>query len=223
MDNFALNLVGSLIDQNYDEIRERALQDYVVPGFTSLVLHRSEKLTIRLYVVRKGESRLANTLDPYDNSLWIHDHRFDFECQTLAGYMANLRFIERAVGTTKDAAWGTWYKYRYESALTRPDRQIEVVPLGMADLELREINWVREGQSYYMPHTQYHRILVPKGCSTVMLFWEHERIPKDSILFSREELPKHPSTEGLYHRMGEYEFNELVDFVLDLLGGWKDN
>ena len=210
---FTRNLIARLAEENFDFILRKSLKDYHVFGFNSLVLHKSEKLTLRLCVCEPGQTQLNNTRDPANNTLMIHNHRFDFECQALCGYMENLTYVETKVATDQ----GEWLKYHYHSALLDPAREMRVDYLNKSFLALEKVECVDEGQSYALQHHQLHRIMVPSDRLLIMLFWQHETKNNLPILFSNHSLPAKPDITGLYNCFNKSELKRMLEMVLENL------
>lgn len=213
--NFVRNLIRTLADENLDAVQQRSLKNFQVPGFTSIVLHRSPELNLRLYVSLPGQSRLNRSGIPTDNTLWIHDHRFDFTCQTIAGYMKNLRFRAGSAHVAPwGIPWGTWHRYIYESALMNSDGVMTLTPDGGDQLWLVKTEKVDVGESYSMGHQELHRILIPNDRFTALLFWEFRRVQKPSRLWSNKQLPVHPDVSNLYAQPSKDELEGMIEAVL---------
>jgi hypothetical protein len=199
--------------KNWDVLLSLALKNYHVPGFNSIILKRTPALTLRLYVCKPGESSLSESLSPDNNTLWIHNHRFFFRCQTLAGWMKNLVYSESE--TTTDQ--GQWFKYKYKSALASADERMHLAALGRVNLALEQVEDVPAGFCYQMLPEQLHRILVPNDELVIMLFWEHEKVEIVQQLYSKRELPASPETTSSNQKFKPDELRELLDLVLERL------
>lgn len=205
--------VKRLIQQLYHEndVANWSLTDYQVAGFTSLMLHRSPEMNIRLYVSEPGKTSLAGSLDPKDNTLWIHNHRFAFQCQTLMGRMGNVLFEE----CNEETRWGSYYKYMYQSALQLGT--MRAFPRGEVFLDSPNYYMVKSGESYYMDSTQLHKIWVPDDELVVLLFWEFQRSRGHTMMYSKEQLPFNPDTSELYTKMSNDEVHRVLELVCGCL------
>lgn len=208
---FALRMIRQLAAEN--DLPPRAVTDYQVEGFTSIVLHRSDELNIRLYVSEPGKTNLAGSLNPDDNTLWIHDHRFTFQCETLIGKMGNLLFEE---GFPSGSPFGSFYKYKYYPALGL-GRPMILQPMGETTLSLVSQEMIRAGESYSMDDSQLHKIWVPDDRLVAMLFWEYRRLKTFTYTYSKVPLDLNPDTSNLYTELSEDELHRILDLVCENL------
>lgn len=202
--------IRQLYNENREWIHQNALRDYHVKGFNSIVLAKSPQLTIRLYVCFPDEHELD---DPFDNTLLVHDHSFDFECTTLAGYMANFTYDE--------LPGENWYKYEYQSALKEGQGTMSFIPLGRCNLEVVNAETVYPGESYYFDSRSLHKIAVPKDLFVSMLFWEYSHIEKPSLLYSMEPLDPEVEPDGLYNRFDIDELDRTIETVCRNVGSFN--
>lgn len=210
---FYRNLIRRLTKENFSAILSHSLGNCHVKGFNSIFLLRNEALSLRLYVCRPGETALHKGLDPNDPTLWIHNHRFYFQCQTLLGWMENLTYSESASPTDQ----GVWNKYRYQSALAANSNQARLICEGQVNLSLDKVHRVGADEFYAFEADQLHRIVVPNDEYVIMLFWEHARVENIPYAYTKESLPETPCMTGLYTPYTEAALRALIDEVLEKL------
>lgn len=206
---YTSNLITAAMS-NWDELLARSLKHYLVPGFNSIILRHSPSLTLRLYVLKPGESSLAGSLSPANNVLWIHNHNFAFRCQTIVGWMKNLLYSEVSCSTDQ----GAWFKYNYQSALKSSDGRMHLCAQGPVNLALNEVEYVPKGFYYEMQPQQLHRILVPEDDLVVLLFWQYQKVPITQQLYSNKELEPSPDLTGLNQKFNSEELRALLEMVL---------
>lgn len=210
--NSRKDFINNLFADNWHEIMRRSLNNYHVQGFTSLLMFQQQQLTIRLYICETKRHNLNNSFDPNDNTLLIHNHKFNFICETLIGEMYNMWYEE-----TDQYKQFEYYKYKYTSALKDNDG-MRLDFLGKKFLFNRITRYVPQNTDYAMRAHELHKICVPNDKLTAMLFWQHAPQPThEPILYSRVELPTKPSIEGLYTRITTQELKRYRELILDNL------
>ena len=78
---FFKNLLNLSLEKNLQQMVEESYKDYHVRGFNSIILSRSNTLTLRLYVCKPGDTEL----NPDNDEILVHNHGFDFQTQVLTG------------------------------------------------------------------------------------------------------------------------------------------
>ncbi|NJM48073.1 MAG: hypothetical protein HC860_19425 [Alkalinema sp. RU_4_3] len=195
---FTRNLLELCLDQNLQQMLDKSYKDYHVKGFSSIILSCSESLTIRLYICCPGETEL----NPSNDNILVHNHSFDFQTQVLTGYMENAIYEV----SKNETAEGTWYQYIYESALRNQAQEMKLKFIDQTYLELVQLQRVEAGLSYFLNHSEFHRIFVPNDCLVSMLFWQHQKVEQTPIIFSKVPQP---------------EFFQLKDYTIASLGKQK--
>ncbi|HEY9598639.1 MAG TPA: hypothetical protein V6D33_13310 [Cyanophyceae cyanobacterium] len=207
---FIKNLLQLSLGQNLSWMIKSSYKNYHVKGFNSIILFQSDNLTIRLYICKPGETQL----NPYNDNILVHNHRFDFQTQVLTGYMENAVYEPSETETEE----GVWYKYLYESALKNHEHKMRLELLDKTYLNLTKIERVEAGSSYFLRHDEFHRIFVPDDRLVSMLFWQHQKVENIPIIFSKVPQPENFPTEGLYNRFAdEIEIRDLINLVIEHL------
>ncbi len=220
MNGFLKNMIRTLAKENQALMVSKSLQNYIIPGITSIILHSSPYLTYRLYISKEGESRLDKSLDKNDETLMIHNHGFHFESKTLVGSMLNILFDTKPLSKySRD--WGRFYQYDYISSFIsgqpqhnfKLKQEVNLWETAYYECHARTIS----NNHYEMNTEQYHRIEIPKNILTAILFVEHKRVLNTTTLFSRNPYlhVDGVNTIELYKKMALKQINEDIELVLD--------
>lgn len=189
-----------------------SLKDYHTPNLHSIILHRSEGLTIRLQVSFAGETTLA---DASDDTLKVHNHGFDFSCQTLVGYIENHIYVESSLNERDSLPQ---HKYEFKSAVHDSGKTHALLPLGRCGLRLVERQVLPAGADYWFEHTGLHKIKVPSDRLVAWLFFEYENQHSSlhrPLIYSQEPLPLSWEMKELYTQPSLEEMDHVVHAVLD--------
>lgn len=133
-----------LIELDHSAAAEHSVINHHVEGMEYLCLHRSERLTVKLYFIDPYRMR-QQVPDTY--LVTPHTHRYSFESTVLAGRLIHARFKE-VYGESYDR-----FEYAPE---TRAKTDIGASGLETADLELHE-----SGGSYWCGTSDIHTLVVP--------------------------------------------------------------
>jgi len=125
---------------------QHSVLNHHVDGMDYLCLHRSPKLTMKLYFI--DTARMFRQV-PNTYLVTPHTHRYAFKSTVLAGRLIHARFCE---------ASGAGYDRFQYSPEDRSLIDIGAVGLGVPALELHEA-----GSSYWCSTTDIHTLVVPAG------------------------------------------------------------
>ena len=222
---FEREFIRNLWKENRELILKYAIKDFHVEGLYSLMLFRSETLKIRLYVIKEGVKSLETTHLHKDTSLSVHNHPFDFQCQTLTGYMENLiYYIDDGTNSIdysqieqfEENKNTKWFKYTYSGALMDKEKKMRLKDEENVEIIGPKVQKVPKGESYHFESIELHRIRVPSNETTIMLFWEHEKIENFvSKIYSSVALPEATDYSSFYQPMSVDEVEDLISFILN--------
>ncbi len=133
-----------LIELDHGTAAEHSVINHHVDGMEYLCLHRSDKMTVKLYFV-----------DPYRMHQQVpgtylvtpHTHRYSFESTVLAGHLIHARFRE---------VYGNDYD-RFDYA---PETKTKT-DIGAAGLEATDLEMHLAGSSYWCGTSDIHTLVVP--------------------------------------------------------------
>jgi hypothetical protein len=132
-----------LIELDHVAAAQNSVINHHVEGMEYLCLHRSEKLTVKLYFIDP-----TNIARP-ENSYLVtpHTHRYSFESTVLAGRLQHLTFRQ---------CTGSRYDVSEYSPETRSRSE-----LGECDLEIRSRDVHGVDSSYWCGTSDIHTLIVP--------------------------------------------------------------
>ena len=132
-----------LIELDHAAAAENSVINHHVDGVEYLCLHRSEKLTVKLYFI--DPTNIARPENAY--LVTPHTHRYSFESTVLAGHLIHARFRE-VHGNDYDR-----FNYAPETK-TKTD-------IGAAGLETADLEMHLAGSSYWCGTSDIHTLVVP--------------------------------------------------------------
>lgn len=132
-----------LIELDHVAAAKHSIINHHVDGVEYLCLHRSDKLTVKLYFIDP-----TNIARP-ENSYLVtpHTHRYSFESTVLAGQLQHLTFRQCA-GSGYDVS-----EYSPEFRLR--------TGIGECDLEVRGRDLHKAGSDYWCGTSDIHTLIVP--------------------------------------------------------------
>jgi hypothetical protein len=107
-----------LAEMDLVEMMQHSMMNHIIDGMHYLCLHRSPKVTLKLYLIERTTNDFAGFL------LHPHTHRYAFDTTVLAGELDEIKFIEIS-GTQ-------WESHDYITELRRFEPVAEVGLVGEA-------------------------------------------------------------------------------------------
>lgn len=154
-----------LAQMDLEAMREHSQMNHHVNGMHYLCLSRTDKFTIKLYLMDKP----ANP-----NSLFLvnpHSHRYAFASMVLAGELNHMRFFERP----QDGTY-TWDKYQFDCE-TRRQRWVAAVELDAT------VDRCQVGAQYFVEPNEIHTLVVHQGAPLMLGLMQFADTQDDSALY----------------------------------------
>lgn len=179
-----------------DTIIKHSFKDYHVKGFDYLCLHRSEDITIKLYLFDGDVAKASEVVNP-------HDHRYNFQTLVLAGTLVNLIFVP-----TRDVSYPEYATFAYRTPLNGGNGFSEV---GRNFLRLSHSTKYSKTRFCTSRHDQLHTIRVGSSQTALLLYQGPD------VLGMREPTTTYvppgkpaPSLSGLYNRFTRDEIRDRI-------------
>lgn len=150
------------------EMAQHSIINHHVNGFDYLCLHRSPKLTAKLYII--DPSRID--LDPGQYLVAPHTHRYGFETTVLYGSIDHVRF--------KECSGTQWRKSEY-FAETRATQDCDICNLNPTVEEFYP------GHTYFCSSRDIHTLKVPSSLVLLGLM-QYEDEADSSVVYKKNEL-----------------------------------
>jgi len=132
-----------LIELDHTAAAEHSIVNHHVDGMEYLCLHRSDKLTVKLYFI--DPTNVARPENAY--LVTPHTHRYSFESTVLVGRLQHLTF-------------GQCTGSRYDVSEYSPETRTRS-SLGECDLEIRSRDLHGVGSDYWCGISDIHTLIVP--------------------------------------------------------------
>ncbi len=138
------------------EAAKHSVLDHHVPGLDYLCLHRSLRLTVKVYLM--DPERLRPQCEGY--LVHPHDHRYAFDTHVLAGFVTHTTFQVGRGGA------GSCYAYL-------PTAHSFVPSAEQYELTARSTSTYVPGESYHVAVPTVHTIEVPRERPTCLLLLQY--------------------------------------------------
>lgn len=180
-----------------EEVMKNSVINHHVNGMSYLCLHRSDKLTVKLYLVE-------NPTNPHSGYLvHPHSHRYAFGSTVLHGALEHIRF-------KRDADGRLWREHFYN-----PDQR----SLDRADLvglkEQADYHSANHDSSYWVEPHEIHTLRMLEGLTTLIGLVQFGDVKRESELFLPDTAPMQRSDE---RRPTYDETAALMQRSRDLMG-----
>ena len=200
------NLIADILSDpaSTERARENSFRDFHCVGMDYVNLHRSDNLTLKLYVT------YPDRLQPAMGAAGIvqpHTHGYNFHTHVLRGGMANIIFSE---GHPSRPPGEPWREIRYVTPLN--GKRSAEIHNDRAWLKTVEINPVPRHSGYYLNHEQIHTITVADDLNILLLHQYRDQPKPHTRLFIHGDVP---DTTQLYKRFDRDEFAKTLLFLFD--------
>lgn len=195
------NLVLELLSQlDPAEAARTSFLDYHASGFDYLCLHRTDELTIKLYM--SDPLRLVPCGEA-DYLVQPHDHNYNFKTHVIAGRVRHYVFEPQIYSESETT--GTHHRLSYYWRERRFDLAAPWARYSMQAM----VQTHDPGASYFLTHDVVHTISIdPDHPTCLLLFQFTDRLSKRfTSLYTRS--PDAPRTEGLYRVPTLHEVERL--------------
>lgn len=197
-----LSLIKSLYEEaNIKDIQSNSFKNFHAVGLNYICLFRSPNLTIKIYIIRPGES--APNKDGY--IVCPHSHRYNFQTLVLAGKISNVVFKEFSYGETH--MYPPYYKFKYVTPLDNGPATSSFV--GPATLIIDYKQQLDSGGSYFFPVPKIHSLKIQHDKYTALLLHQYKDTETETELFTNS--PQLPSYDELYQKFSEEEIYYLME------------
>lgn len=168
---------------NLEKSQQHSQMDHHTPGLNYLNLQRSDKFTLKLYLIEEDIKRNGGYL------VYPHTHRYEFNTVVLAGSIGNLIFedVGKKPKKTKQQLWeddiaggGDFGAERYE--YTYEDGLLDVPAKTWLNINTGASAGYNVGQSYYLKTDEIHT-LVTRGEPTLLCLSQFEDKAKSNHLY----------------------------------------
>jgi hypothetical protein len=164
---------------------ENSYRNFHAKGFDYICLHRSPKLTMKLYMFNGDCRKLPEVVNP-------HDHRYDFSTHVLAGRVANLNFAESVEGEV-------YNQFEYLTPLNGGEG-FSTFSKEVRLQKTSETEYLRD-QSYNLSASDLHTISIRNNETVLLLTQKQSVLPlTQSTKTFIKDTNQPPSLEGLYDR-----------------------
>ncbi len=143
------NFLAMLHEMDCADMAQYSVANHHVNGLDYLCLHRSEKLTIKLYLMEKPENPNSGFLvNP-------HSHRYSFWSACLVGTLQHVRFAE-------DLTKADWMRMRYA-----PETRSGICDayIGLTS----KVERIHEGDHYFVTSDEIHTLKMYPGSGPLLL------------------------------------------------------
>jgi hypothetical protein len=164
-----------LVELDCAAATQHSIVNHHVAGMDYLCLHRSDKLTVKLYFIDPAFMRQQV---PGTYLVTPHTHRYAFESTVLAGNLIHARFKE-VYGDTYDR-----FEYAPE---TRAKTDIGAIGLETTDLELHN-----PGSNYWCGTSDIHTLVVPQSAVLLGLVQFGDTVPKSTVYLRKGSRMDYP-------------------------------
>jgi hypothetical protein len=196
-------LVRHLLDTlDLEAARASSMLNHHAVGLDYLNLFRSERLTVKAYIARRGVIEPRGGAGRY--LVNPHDHNYDFETHVLAGRVANVLFDEDRVG-------GSFVRHVYDTVT----REL-VVAKSPGSVVQSSFDWYERGQSYFLDHKQIHTLVVDEDLPPVLVLLQYADVGRYTRLYVPRDRPAR--FDGLYKEPSIDDVERMVRDVRAALG-----
>jgi len=154
--------MSKITDEEMEMMIENSFKNFHVKGFDYLCIHRSEQLTIKVYMMDGDASKMTEVVNP-------HDHRYLFTTTVLAGEMIDHRYelsddgdLYNAFDYLTPLNGGNGFTFRGEERLKKTDSLI-----------------LDENQDLMTLHFDLHTIGFKSDQTVIMLNQFRDTVPID--------------------------------------------
>eukprot|EP01119_Soliformovum_irregulare_P007324 TRINITY_DN19726_c0_g1_i1.p1 TRINITY_DN19726_c0_g1~~TRINITY_DN19726_c0_g1_i1.p1 ORF type:complete len:256 (-),score=48.96 TRINITY_DN19726_c0_g1_i1:35-733(-) len=199
--------------ERLERARSNSFRDFHTTGFDYINLHRSEELTVKLYIFDQPKTLCGEYL------VSPHSHRYNFTTFVLQGWIRNVTFAKSTPSVRHPER--NYSKFMYRTPLSSRTTQNEdagmATPKGAEFIEetalrIASDTKILEGAFYYLDYEQIHTIVVPsKEPAMLLLFQEENQVQDSTELFLKES--RLEASPSVYQPYDEKEFRELLEKV----------
>ena len=173
-DNLFADLVRrKLLNLDMNESIKHSVMDHHVPGLHYLNIERSDKFTLKLYLLDGAKNNQSGFL------IHPHSHRYNFNTVVLAGRVKNVIFQEAGLPAFHDDLPMVRMKYSPEKGLEEDAGK----PLLLRrDMSSADAGVFGPGQTYFLFANQIHTLEVMPG-KTLLCLSQFEDVRDHSRLY----------------------------------------
>lgn len=188
------NFETLLYEMNTTEMSQCSVRNHHVNGLDYLCLHRSPKLTVKLYFI--DPHRI--TIDPGAFLVTPHTHRYAFESTVLYGKLNHVRFKEVSGQT-------------YARAVYSPESRSREA-LGETGLQ-PSLEYHKEGSEYFCSVDDIHTLLVPNELVLLGLVQFADTCDKSTVYVREGKSMDFPQSRALRPAEAEVLRSEALDLI----------
>lgn len=162
-----------LAEMDLVEMMNHSMMNHIINGMHYLCLHRSPKITLKLYLIERKTNDFAGFL------LHPHTHRYAFDSTVLAGSIEELKF--------QPCKGDEWDQYEYVTELRKFERRANYGLIG-------EGHVYQPGEHYFNDVTDIHTLRAVPDAGPVLIglmqFMDTKRSSDLYLPFGRPEALK---------------------------------
>jgi hypothetical protein len=188
----------TIIPYKMDEMIANSYKNFHAKGFNYICLHRSDKHTLKVYILDGDITKVPEVINP-------HDHRYSFRTEVLAGGMCDHQYHPNKYGIEYE-------RYNYFTPLNGGKGFEEDCVQVLLKHSVKKMD--RPGDFLYSPYDRIHTISMLKDQTMLLVDQEEDvlRLDEPTSCWVRTGHPK-PDTSGLYEKFTPGQIKEQLKLI----------